>query len=290
MAEINQLEQLLAFYKYGTLSKAAEVLHISQPALSRSMQKLEEQLGVTLFDRHKNKMKLNDTGSLAIDYAQKIVDQSKDMERVLKAYEKSKMTISVGSCAPAPLWEVMPMLYSFYPEMTILSEIKKDNELMDGLNNNSYNIIITHKIPEEEYIEYVKLGEENLFITLPHNHRLANRDNVYMKDLDGSVMLLMGNIGFWYDIAVNKMPNTNFLIQRDEYSFTELLKASALPAFTTDRALRNSNFSNSKAWSNRKIIPILDDEVHVKFYCVYKKGRRKNVDKFVRELWHRFKG
>ena len=52
--EIYQLEQLLAFAEYGTLSGAAERLHLSQPALSRSMQRLETELQVPLFDRQKN--------------------------------------------------------------------------------------------------------------------------------------------------------------------------------------------------------------------------------------------
>lgn len=53
MIEIYLLEALCAFYDCGTLSAAAEHLYISQPALSRSMQKLEDLLGVSLFDRTK---------------------------------------------------------------------------------------------------------------------------------------------------------------------------------------------------------------------------------------------
>ena len=53
MIEIHLLEQLDAFAEYGTLSEAAEKLHTSQPALTRSMKKLESELGVTLFIRSK---------------------------------------------------------------------------------------------------------------------------------------------------------------------------------------------------------------------------------------------
>lgn len=64
MIELEQLKQLIAFATYGTLSKAAEELYISQPALSHSIQKLEKTLGVELFDRKKNKMELNQNGKL----------------------------------------------------------------------------------------------------------------------------------------------------------------------------------------------------------------------------------
>lgn len=56
MIEIYLLEQLAAVAKYGTLSAAAEHLHLAQPSLSRSMQKLEDLLGVTLFERKKTEL------------------------------------------------------------------------------------------------------------------------------------------------------------------------------------------------------------------------------------------
>ena len=62
MIELYVLRQFAAFAEAGTLSEAAEILHLSQPALSRNMKKLEEDLGVTLFERKKNKLELNQNG------------------------------------------------------------------------------------------------------------------------------------------------------------------------------------------------------------------------------------
>ena len=59
MIELYQLRQFMAFADSGTLSEAAHILHLSQPALSRNMKKLEEDLGVSLFERTKNKLTLN---------------------------------------------------------------------------------------------------------------------------------------------------------------------------------------------------------------------------------------
>lgn len=58
MFELNQMEQLIMVAECGTLAGAAKKLHLSQPALSRSMQKLEEELQVPLFNRKKNKIQL----------------------------------------------------------------------------------------------------------------------------------------------------------------------------------------------------------------------------------------
>ena len=84
MMELYLLEQLIAFSRQGTLSGAAEKLHISQPALSQSMKKLEESLGVSLFERSKNKIALNENGIMAVQLGEKLLEQSREMEERLR--------------------------------------------------------------------------------------------------------------------------------------------------------------------------------------------------------------
>lgn len=81
MPDIYQLEHLISIAEYGTLSKAAEELHLSQSALSRSMQKLESDLQVALFERKKNKVELNRNGELAVECARKVIEQMQDMRK-----------------------------------------------------------------------------------------------------------------------------------------------------------------------------------------------------------------
>lgn len=64
MIELYELRQFAAFAGCGTLSDAAKLLHLSQPALSRNMKKLEEELGVTLFTRTKTGWSSMKTGSM----------------------------------------------------------------------------------------------------------------------------------------------------------------------------------------------------------------------------------
>lgn len=63
MLNLLELEQLVAFADWGTLSKAAEELHISQPTITRTMKNIETAFGVPLFARGKNKIELNETGN-----------------------------------------------------------------------------------------------------------------------------------------------------------------------------------------------------------------------------------
>lgn len=117
MIEIYLLEQLEAFARCGTLSQAAEELHISQPALSRSMKKLEEEMGVPLFDRAKSKISLNETGQVAAGYARRVLEADREMIERTVAFERSRRTIAVGSCASLPVNELMPAFQECFWQM-----------------------------------------------------------------------------------------------------------------------------------------------------------------------------
>ena len=100
MIDIHLFEQLVAFASCGTLSAAAEQLHISQPALSRAMQRLEDELGVRLFDRQKSRLFLNENGELAVTYARNLLLQESAMIEQIRDFDRKKRTIFVGSCTP----------------------------------------------------------------------------------------------------------------------------------------------------------------------------------------------
>lgn len=105
--ELYQLRELIAFAKCGNLSKAAEAVHTSQSALSRSMKNLEDELGVPLFLRTKNSIALTETGTLAVRHAQIVVSAHNDMIRTVREEERMRRTFSFGSIAPAPLFDAM---------------------------------------------------------------------------------------------------------------------------------------------------------------------------------------
>lgn len=77
MLNLLELEQLVAFADYGTLSKAAETLNISQPTITRTMQHLEDTFGVPLFQHSKNHISLNETGLRAVEYAKQLLKMEK---------------------------------------------------------------------------------------------------------------------------------------------------------------------------------------------------------------------
>lgn len=260
MFELNQLTQLLTVAAEGTLSAAAEKLHISQPALGRSMKHLEEELAVPLFERQKNRISLNENGKLAVDYARKVVDDARDMKEKLQAHERARHTLRIGSCAPAPLWDLIPRISGDFPDMTVVSEIRTPEVLEEGLEEKKYQLLILPYSLKGEGITSFKAGKENLYFTLPSAHPLARRKSLSLSDLNGETMLLRPNLGFWGDIVKKAMPDTKFLVQPAD-AFNELIKFSILPSFVTDLSLQRET-----APQGRVMIPIDDKSVHITYY------------------------
>lgn len=278
MIELSELQQLVAFAEEGTLSKAAEALHISQPSLSRSMQNIEDSLQVPLFDRRKNRLALNDNGLVAVEYARKVLEQMDAFISGVKEYERAKRTITVGSCAPAPLWSLLPALSQAYPGMMISSETLSDsNALIDRLKSGDFLIVVLPFLKEDTDIICRHYIDESLFLSVQPTHRLASRKEVAFSDFDGENMILFSDLGIWQNVHTQKMPHSKFLIQNERFAFNELIDSSVLPCFSTN--LSQIYWEPHKSRVN---IPISDPEATVAFYVACLKKNQALLNKILR--------
>lgn len=273
MIDLQQLKQLVTISDCGTVSKAAEVLFISQPALSRSMQRMEEDLGVVLFDRHKNKIVLNDNGRLAVDFAQKLLTDFDYYMESIKTFDKSKRNISVGSCAPAPMWELTPKLSQQFSDKTITTSIAEMDVLQKGLLNGDYHIIITSEQINSPDCISCCFCEEHLNLCVPYHHKLASQtDGITFEEMDGISMLLFDQIGSWGKVREH-LPNTRFIIQTDRSVFNDLIRESLLPVFATNLSVKYFG-----VLPNRVVIPIKDDAATDVFYISVLKKNKHLID------------
>ena len=272
MIELYLLEHLIAFSKRNTLSGAAEELHISQPALSQSMKKLEAGLGVPLFARTKNRLVLNENGILAVQLGEKLLEQSREMEERLRLFDRSRRTISLGVCAPVPLWDLSPLLARLYPQMTVSTEMKdSDSDLTAGLDRGVYQLIATHS-PPGDGLYGCPFRTERLFLSVPLSHPLAGRRELTPADIDGQNLLLYTDIGFWHSFCREKLPNAHFLMMDEWDAFGEVAGTGAFPSFVTDAHMERDGVPQG-----RVVIPILDEQAEATYYCVCK---AKDRDKY----------
>lgn len=275
MIEIYLLEQLAAFARCGTLSKAAEELLISQPALSRSMKKLEEDLGIKLFIRENKKLLLNETGKLASQLAQSQVDQNRELISRVIAFDRSLHSVHIGACAPQPMTELMPILQDHFGDMTISSELVYGEKLLKGLKTGAYHLAILREAIEDKELFVQRYMSESLFICVPENHRLAKYDTVRFSDLKGERFLLYQHIGFWMSVCEEYMKDTTFLIQPDRDTFADLVANTDYPAFASDRII-----AEDYRMEGRVFIPIDEEKARYTFYIACRAVDKKKYAAF----------
>ena len=267
MIELYILRQFVAFADAGTLSEAADILHLSQPALSRNMKKLEEDLEITLFERTKNHMTLNKNGEYVLSLARKLLDDADSFTTKARDFDRKNRTISLGVCAPAPMWTLTPLITNTYPHMSLQTQMDQADRLLSDLCNDSYQMIVLPEKPDETRYFSKACGHETLMFALPKGHRYAKRKKLSFSDMNGENMLLMPDIGFWA-FVMDKMPNSRFLTQSDRFSFNELVQASSLPSFVTDLSERYRETPPGRIY-----VPISDDDATVTYYLVCKQEK-----------------
>ena len=266
MLETYMIKQLAAFADENTLSGVAERLHVSQPAVSRAMKKLERIIGVPLFARTKNSITLNKFGKIAAEQAKiAVAAQEELVNSVREAYRRSR-TFSFGAIAPAPAWELSPILAQLFPGMVISYELQEEEDpLLNALDEGRHDIIVLLRPPERNKYASIPFIRERLSVVLPENHRLAGRKSLWLKDLAGEKFLIHNKIGFWYEMCRRKIPNAVFLDQESLSSLKEIVNNTQLPSFTTNIAQQNHGFAVPKG---KTAIPLLDKEADAQFYCV----------------------
>ncbi len=263
MLDLNELQQLVAFADLGTLSKVAEAGHISTPSITRSMKNLEEAFGVPLFVRSKNRIDLNENGEMAVELARRLLTEAEQTVRQVRDFDQRRKMLVVKSCAPAPLWELLPKLNGKYPGRTIVSGIGSNEDVLTAWNSGDCDIAILPFWLETGEGTVEEFMREKLFVCVPQQHELARHRSLTFAEINGFNFLLNSELGFWDTLCRQKMPASRFLIQTDRDAFDELVRASSMPSFATDY------FKDlQERYPQRIRIPLTDPEADVAFYML----------------------
>lgn len=256
MLDLLELQQFVAFADCGTLSKAAEQLHISQPTLTRTMHHVEDAFGVPLFTRGKNRIACNETGLQAVAYARKLLEDADHAVQMVQAFDRSLHTIHVSSCAPAPLWSLLPALTARFPDKTISSRLEDMSTIIEQVVSGNCEIGILPYAFADKRLLVVPFLREQLSVCVPKSHPLAQENTLTFSQINGFNCLVRDQLGFWSNLCHEKMPASKFLVQTDNFALQELIRSSTLLCFTTNLA----GWEEQEVLRDRVIIPLVDDE------------------------------
>jgi DNA-binding transcriptional LysR family regulator len=196
--------------------------------------------------------------------------QEQDMVNRVRALDRSSRMLAVGMISPGPMMELNPLLSSLYPDMTIATELRTEEELLEGLNQGIYQMIILNHKLEDDRLSSHPCGMERLFFAVPPEHRIASMKECSIKDMDGESFVMVSEVGYWDHIVREQMPRSHFLLQNGLEALNEIVRASSLPHFATDLTLRLYGRNPQRAY-----VPISDVAAVEHFLCYCRRDDEK---------------
>ncbi len=191
--EIDQLRYFLGVAERGNFTRAAEELKISQPALSRSIQKLEDELGQPVFERKTRSVALTEAGVLLQSRAQQIMSLIEDTKAEISDDGQSGQ-VRVGAIptiAPYFLPDFLRQFSSEFPKAALIVQEDTTTNLLKRCTQGEIDLAIIALPVPAKYLEAEELFQEELLLVLPPKHPLVNQSQIRLKDIKSYPFVLL---------------------------------------------------------------------------------------------------
>jgi LysR family transcriptional regulator, hydrogen peroxide-inducible genes activator len=229
---ITQLQYVLAVAEYKNFTLAAEKCFVTQPTLSMQIQKIEEELGIQIFDRSKKPIQLTDIGHKIVTQAKNIVneaDRIQDIVDLQKGFIGGEFRLGI---IPTIMPTLLPMfLNNFikkYPKVKLIIEELNTTEIITKLKNGHLDAAIAATPLQEEKIKEIVLYFEPFMVYIPENHAKFSKNELEIDDLNVDEILLLQDGHCFRDgilnLCKNTSQNTDSKFQIESGSFETLIK------------------------------------------------------------------
>jgi len=224
----NNLELYKIFYTVascGNISLASQKLFISQPAVSKSIKKLEAVLGITLFSRNSRGVKLTEEGIVFYQYIERALNEINVGEKVIdKLKNKEIGTIKLGVSTTLCKHFLIPKLKRFikeYPHIEVKIINKTPFETLKILENGELDLVIISEPPEKDFYNFIELSEiQDIFVAEKDYLQSLNIKN-YNDIFSSATLMLMesGNISRGY---IDKYFKNNNIVIKPEIEVSNM--------------------------------------------------------------------
>lgn len=187
--DLGDLRAFVAVIDHGTFAAAAEVLNLSQPALSRRVEKLEDALGVKLFDRDKRKVELTVVGREFSHRARHVLNEVENALIGTRDLAKKLAGEVVLACVPSTvryfLPDVIRAYHARYPGIRIRVIDDTASEILTAVAKSNADFGLTYIGTQESDIEFMPVFDEQFVVACPKDHPLAKKQRVTWAELAG---------------------------------------------------------------------------------------------------------
>lgn len=210
---VRHMKIFIIVYQLMNITKAAEELHMTQPAVSRAIQEMEHYYGVCLFDRINKRLYRTECSDDLYTQAVHIVDSFDQLEKGLKNWDQLGV-LRVGASITLGNFMIPPLVKEFqknYPHLKIKISINSGTKIQEQLLENKIDLALIEGTVESEYLCKEEFSKDYLVLIFSPEDLLHTKSKIYMKDLADRQLLLResGSVGrtlLNHIFAVHELP------------------------------------------------------------------------------------
>ncbi|MEW5838562.1 MAG: LysR substrate-binding domain-containing protein [Pseudomonadota bacterium] len=211
---LTELRYILAVARERHFSRAAEVCHVSQPTLSVAVRKLEDELGVTIFERDpKSAIRVTPAGERILAHAQRVLEEAEQLKQAAQHYNNPLQgTLRVGliyTIGPYLLPYIIPALHQRAPQMPLLIEEGLTAELANRLQLGEMDVIVVSEPFSAPGVMTQAVYDEDFVVAMPPEHPWGHESILSPARLAEGELLLLGQGHCFRDQVLQLCPECN---------------------------------------------------------------------------------
>lgn len=228
---LTELRYIVAVAKEKQFCKAAKACFVSQPTLSLGIKKLEDELGVLLFERKHQDLVITPIGQKIVEQAERALKEVKAIKELAQLdHDPMSEPLKLGAIhtvGPYLFPDLLPVVQENAPQLPLLVEENYTSELTKKLKNGDIDVAIISLPYNEAGIDSEVLYEEPFVILVPSSHPLAMNDTISVKQLARESILLLGPQHCFRDQVLALCPDC-FKTRNEEEDIHSTFEGSSL--------------------------------------------------------------
>lgn len=229
---LTELKYVIAVARMRHFGRAAESCFVSQPSLSVAIRKLEEELGVTIFERRTSDISITPIGQQIVEQAQRVLDESRRIIDIAQnGHDPLAAPLRLGvilTIAPYLLPNLLTELSDSCSQMPLYLEESFTDELLEKLRSGQIDAAIMADTIHGTGMMTETLYQEEFVVAVPSHHPWVNRNFVNADELKDQTMLLLGSGHCFRDQILGICPDLNRRTKSDRSEVQHTVEGSSL--------------------------------------------------------------
>lgn len=225
---LRDLKYIIAVAETHHFGKAAERCFVSQPTLSGQIKKLEDELGVIIFERTNRSVEITPVGQSILEHARLMMEQANVIQQLAQAHQdplSGPLRIGIiPTLSPYLIPLILMPLKKQYPQIKLVLSEEMTDVLFERLRNHEIDAALLATDVDEQDLETLSLFDEPFWLAFPSKHAFYNKEKITRRDLDNAELLLLSE---GHCLAKQAMDVCHLKERKDQGEMSDL-RASSL--------------------------------------------------------------